>query len=184
MGHYDYFGYNPVDYDPSDGYDRDEDEVTEKVATRTRVRVARKARGNIRTGDLIQVTDGFTYEVGGGRTGYLRQTSAVLVSADGSWVHPWYAVVVRECYNHRLNAVQRTAVEAVIAAQAEAARLEREAARLTREAHQARIALRAAKAGDKVDVDGRAFEVLDLSHTENFARVRDAETGEVRTFRI
>lgn len=192
--------YDDIDYDPYC-----EEEETEKEVTRTRVVVARKARGGVRPGDLVQVTDGFTYEPNGKRTGYLARRSLVLVSADGTRVHDWHVGWVMKYHGHRLSAVQRAAVEAVIAAKAEEARLEREAreARLAaeeaaRKAHRDMMsALRAAKTGDRVDYEGRAYELVehtyrlvaegygevDLSYIVNIARIRDAGTGEVRTVR-
>ena len=193
-------GYRDYDYD----YDRDEEE-TEKEVTRSRVVIARKARGSVRPGDLVQVTDGFTYEPGGKRTGYIARRSLVLVGADGDRVHTMHVGWVLKYYGHRLSAVQRAAVEAVIAAKAEKARVEREAAEARRLAEEAArkaqadmmSALRAAKAGDKVRYDGREYELVehsyrlvaegygevDLSYVVNIARIRDAGTGEIRAVR-
>ena len=59
-------------------YDNDEVEVTRNVrvttarAPRTAEGIERRARNGIRPGDRIQVTSGFTYDVGGARTGYYR----------------------------------------------------------------------------------------------------------------
>lgn len=186
-------------------YDYDDEEETEKEVTRTRVVVARKARGSIKPGDLVSITDGFTYEPGGKRTGYIARRSLVLVGADGTRVHTLHAGWVLKYHCHRLSAVQRAAVEAVIAAKAEKSRIEREAreARLLAEAtaRKAQVdtvsALRAAKAGDKVRYDGRDYELVehsyrlvaegcgevDLSYVVNIARLR-ASDGAVHAVTI
>ena len=186
-----------------DRYDRDEE--TEKEVTRTRVVVARLARGTISPGDLVEITDGFTYEPGGKRTGYIARRSLVLVGAAGTRVHRTHAGWVLRYYGHRLSAVQRAAVEAVIAAKAEKSRIEREAreARLLAEATARKAqtdtvsALRAAKAGDTVRYDGRDYELVehsyrlvaagsgevDLSYTVNIARLR-ASDGAVHAVTI
>ena len=179
------------------GY-RYDDDTEENEVTRTRVVVARKARGSIRPGDLVRVTDGFTYAPGGARTGYIARRSVVLVSADGSRITDAVSALR---YSHRLNAVQRAAVEARVAEMEEKARIEREAAdarRLAesaaRKAHSDMMsALRAAKAGDMVRYDGHDYELVehsyrliasgygevDLSYTVNIARLR-ASDGAVR----
>lgn len=107
---------------------RYDEETVEETVERLRVVTARKARGDIRPGDLVRVSDGFTYEVGGRRTGYLPRRSVVLVSADGSRVHGYYIGWVLREHGHRLSAVQREAAEAFVAAREEKARVEREAA--------------------------------------------------------
>jgi hypothetical protein len=177
--------------------DRDEEE-TEKEVTRTRVVVARKGRYGIAPGDLVSITDGFTYAPGGARTGYTASRSLVLVGADGTRVHTMHAGWVLRLYGHRLSAVQRAAVEAVIAAKAEKSRIEREEreARLLAEGALLKT-VRAAKAGDTVRYDGIDYELVehsyrlhvagygdvDLSYTVNTARLR-ASDGAVRTVTI
>jgi hypothetical protein len=105
---------------------------------------------------------------------------------------------VLRLYGHRLSAVQRAAVEAVIAAKAEKSRIEREEreARLLAEGALLKT-VRAAKAGDTVRYDGIDYELVehsyrlhvagygdvDLSYTVNTARLR-ASDGAVRTVTI
>lgn len=57
----------------------DEDEDREETMTTSKVVTARKARfvgkpNEIRPGDRVRVTSGFTYKSGGERTGYLRKS--------------------------------------------------------------------------------------------------------------
>lgn len=62
----------------------DPQEAEERVAERTRLVIARKARidsayhrGSILPGDCVRVTTGFTYIPGGPRTGYYRREKLV-----------------------------------------------------------------------------------------------------------
>lgn len=63
--------------------DRDEEEGSEQETSKTKVVIARKARnqghwyGEIRPGDQVSVTSGFTYLSGGGRTGYFRSYTRI-----------------------------------------------------------------------------------------------------------
>lgn len=62
-------------YHASEGGCECEDEEEEESVFTTKIVTARKARfvgrpGEIRKGDTVKVTSGFTYKVGGPRTGY------------------------------------------------------------------------------------------------------------------
>lgn len=176
-------------------YDRDDcEEETEKQVTRTRVVVARKARGSIKPGDLVEITDGFTYEVGGARTGYLRRCAMVLASADGTVVNEYLAERVLKHHGRRLSAVQRAAVETVVASKAEKARIAREKAEAARREYVDLMrVLRGAKYGDRLTYRDRDcvfvehaqlrvasfYEDVDLTYTTNIARIRDVATHEV-----
>lgn len=67
---------------PGGGYDSDDAEPEEQEKVVSKVVTARKARfvgmfGEIRPGDKVRVTSGFTYQPNGPRTGYFRRYSRV-----------------------------------------------------------------------------------------------------------
>jgi len=75
-GAYDCEACRPGCNDPEEDEPTEEDEPSEVTTKTTRRVIARKARyagliSEIRVGDTVDVTKGFTYEVNGPRTGYL-----------------------------------------------------------------------------------------------------------------
>lgn len=55
----------------------EEEEDEEQTVSRSKLVIARKARGDILPGDCVQVTTGFSYEKDGPRTGYFKREELV-----------------------------------------------------------------------------------------------------------
>jgi hypothetical protein len=160
------------------------DEREIKDTSTTKIVIARKARGDIQPGDLVQVTRGFEYEVGGKRTGYFSRSQR-LVAADGSYVAFW-AVSFRD--DPRLSALQREAIEESIERAARSrAEIAAQQAALKAEGR----ALLGATWGSQVTYRGRTWEVLAIDYYPDAAgfnliykfKLKDIETGEIREAR-
>lgn len=55
----------------------EEEDEEDRTAARSRLVIARKARGNILPGDCVRITSGYTYIQNGPRTGYFRREEIV-----------------------------------------------------------------------------------------------------------
>ena len=180
-------------------YGRRDEEPETKTVYNTTHRIARKARANIRPGDLIVRITRRTYEVGGPTLEYHTYEGSVL-AADGSYTHGNLdPVAVRARFGRRLNAVQHAGLDALetrIRAERERRRLE-----LLARAEEYRIRGEAihrathTRYGERFRIEDREYEVVGYgqrlqriidpdvigNETVLTIRFRNTATGEERT---
>lgn len=94
--------------------DYDDDEPETNTTYHTAYRVARKARANIRPGDLIAVITVKTYEVGGPVLEYRKLAEGTVLPVDGSRAQGSLdPAEVRARFGRRLNAAQHACLDAL-----------------------------------------------------------------------
>ena len=178
---------------------RDEPEPSTKTVYNTTHRIARKARGSIRPGDLIVRITRRTYEVGGPTFEYYTY-EGVHIPVDGSYAHNTLdPAAIRAQFGHRMNAAQHAALDGLDArlrAERERLRLELQArAEEYRRRTEAVYRATHTRYGERFQIEDREYEVVghgqrlrpvldpDVIGNETVLtiRFRNTATGEERT---